>query len=81
MARDLGASSALTGILWAGLVTNVIDVVLGLWSIFAGTVNGLGWVTVIICLLLALGFAYFLFVKPAQATSPASGTIGLRHPE
>jgi len=32
-----------------------------------GVVNSLGWSTVAIYLLLALGFAYFHFAKPSEA--------------
>ena len=66
MARDLGASAALTGLLWGGLVFTVIDVVLDFMATTAGMVNALGWVTLVVHLLLAAGFAYLLFAKPAQ---------------
>ena len=32
-----------------------------------GVVNSLGWSTVAIYLLLAIGFAYFQFTKPSEA--------------
>jgi hypothetical protein len=66
MARDLGASPALTGVLWGGLVLSVIDALLTLWSTSTGLLNALGWVTVIVDVLLAAGFAYLLFVRPAS---------------
>jgi hypothetical protein len=66
MARDLGASPALTGVLWGGLVLSVIDALLTLWGTAAGVFDALGWVTVIIDVLLAAGFAYLLFVRPAR---------------
>lgn len=66
MARDLSASPALTGVLWGGLVLSVIDALLTLWSTGTGILNALGWVTLVIDVLLAAGFAYLLFVRPAR---------------
>jgi uncharacterized membrane protein len=66
MARDLGPSPTLTGILWAGLVADGIPALLNLWASATGLVNGLGWVTMVINILFAAGFGYFLFVAPAQ---------------
>jgi hypothetical protein len=67
MARDLGASPALTGLLWAGLVSNVIELVLAFLATTGGVVGTLGWANVVISILLSAGFAYLLFAKPAQA--------------
>jgi len=66
MARDLDASPTLTGLLWAGLIVGVIELVLNIMATTSGLVNALGWVTVLIDVLLAVGFAYLLLVKPAR---------------
>jgi len=65
-ARDLGASSALTGLLWGGLVADVIELVLNIMAASSGLVNALGWVMAVIDILFIAGFAYLLFVKPAS---------------
>ncbi|MDE3091789.1 MAG: hypothetical protein KGJ80_20645, partial [Chloroflexota bacterium] len=59
-------SQALTAILLANLVGDALGFVLALLGQLAavGGINQLGWSTVVIYLLLALGFAYFQFVKP-----------------
>ncbi len=66
MARDQGASSALTGLLWGGLVANVIELVIVFVATTGSVLNALGWVNVVIHILLGAGFAYLLFVKPAS---------------
>jgi hypothetical protein len=69
MARDLGAGSSLTGLLWSGLVFNVVGLVLAIMATTAGTINATGWVSVVIHIVLGLGFVYFLFLKPSTATA------------
>ena len=56
---------ALRVILLANVVGDAVGFVIALLSQLAGVggVNSLGWSTVAIYLLLALGFAYFRFVK------------------
>jgi len=65
IARDLAGGAALTGLLWAGLTINVIDLVL----VFMGTVgdllNAVGWASAVLHILLGAGFAYLIFARPA----------------
>ncbi len=53
-------------ILLANLVADAIGFVLALLEVLSGGENVVGWSTVIITLLLALGFGYFL-LRPGEA--------------
>ncbi len=66
LARSATDSQALGAIVIANLVGDAVGFVLSLLGQLQGAavVNQLGWSTVVIYLLLALGFAYFQFVKP-----------------
>ena len=68
LARNLKDSQALTAIVLANLVGDTIGFVLALLAQLGGVagVNQLGWSTVAVYLILALGFAYFQFVKPSK---------------
>ncbi len=65
-ARNAGDSAARAAIVLALFVGDAIGFVLALMAQLRGVVNQLGWSTVVIYLLLALGFAYFQFTKPAS---------------
>lgn len=67
MARDLSAGQALTGLLWAGLIVNVLDLILSVIATTGGIMNALGWGQALLHVLLGAGFAYFLFARPAQS--------------
>jgi hypothetical protein len=67
MARKATASDALRAIVLGYFIYNSIGFVVALINQFAGVVNSLGWSTVAIYLLLALGYAYFQFVKPSAS--------------
>ncbi len=69
LARTVTDAHALRAILLANLVGDVLGFVVALLGQLAGVggVNQLGWSTVAIYLLLALGFAYFQFVKPGPS--------------
>ncbi len=62
-AADSGARRAIVLALFVG---DSIGFVLSLMSQLAGTYNALGWSTVVIYLLLAAGFGYFQFMRPAS---------------
>lgn len=66
-ARSAGASDARRAIVLALFVSNAIGFVLALMAQLKGLVNSLGWSTVAIYLVLALGFAYFQFAKPTES--------------
>ena len=62
-ARDSDARQAIVLALFIGHAMGFIVALLGQLS---GAVNTLGWSTVVIYLLLALGFGYFQFLKPSS---------------
>lgn len=66
-ARTVTDSKGLQAVVLANLVGDVLGFVIAFLGQLAGVggVNQLGWSTVVIYLLLALGFAYFQFVKPS----------------
>jgi hypothetical protein len=64
LARKDPGSDSLTAIVLGVIVGDTIGFVVALVGQISGVVNALGWTTVLIYLLLALGFAYFQFIKP-----------------
>jgi hypothetical protein len=66
-ARNAGDSDARQAIVLALFIADGVAFVLALMGQLKGTVNSLGWSTVAIYLLLAIGFAYFYFTKPAKS--------------
>jgi hypothetical protein len=73
-ARNANESTARTAIVLALLIGNGVGFVVALIGQINQVPNALGWSTVVVYLLLALGFAYFQFVKPVpqEAPRPAS---------
>ena len=69
MARNSTDSDARKAILYALFTSDCIGFVVALIGQINNVVNALGWSTVGIYLLLALGFGYFQFVKPASSQS------------
>ena len=64
-ARTASASDvALRAIVLAVAIGDAIGFLVALLAQLSGVVNALGWVTVALYLLLALGFGYFRFAKP-----------------
>jgi hypothetical protein len=66
-ARNAGESDARRAIVFALFVADGVAVVIALMGQLRGFVNSLGWSTVVIYLLLGIGFAYFHFAKPAAS--------------
>ena len=66
-ARGVTDREARQAILLANLASDTVGFVMALIGQLAGVANALGWSTVAIYLLLALGFAYFQFMKPSTA--------------
>ena len=66
-ARNAGDSEARKAIILALFVGEAVGFVVALFGQLSGVVNALGWSTVAVYLLLALGFAYFQFMKPSTA--------------
>ncbi len=65
--RKTADSDARRAIVLALFISDGVAFVLALMAQLKGLVNSLGWSTVAIYLLLALGFAYFHFAKPSDA--------------
>jgi len=66
-ARNAGESEARNAIVLAIFVGDAIGFIVALLGQLSGVVNAFGWSTVVIYLLLALGFGYFTFVKPKNS--------------
>ena len=66
-ARSVTDREAQQAILLANLASDTVGFVMALIGQLAGIANALGWSTVALYLLLALGFAYFQFMKPSTA--------------
>jgi hypothetical protein len=66
-ARTAGESDARRAIVFALFIGDAVAFVLALMAQLKGLVNNLGWSTVAIYLLLAIGFAYFHFTNPSEA--------------
>jgi hypothetical protein len=66
-ARSARDSDTRRAIVLALFVSDAVAFALALMAQLKGVVNSLGWSTVAIYLLLALGFAYFLFAKPSES--------------
>jgi hypothetical protein len=68
LARNVIDPLARQAIVLAGLVADVIGFIIALEGQMHGVVNALGWSTVVIYALFALGFAYFQFA-PQRSTA------------
>lgn len=66
--RAASSSEALRAVILALFVGDVLGFGLSLQAVFAGAVNALGWSTVFIYGLLALGFGYFAYGKAESPT-------------
>ena len=64
-ARDTDDSDARRAIVRAFFFGDAIGFILSLIAQLGGVVNNLGWLTVVIYLVLAVGFGYFHLKKPA----------------
>jgi len=67
LARNAGDSEARRAILLSLFVGDAVGFVVSLIGQLGGVLNSLGWLNVAIYLVLALGFAYFAFMKPTDA--------------
>jgi len=72
-ARNAENSEARRAIVLALFVGNAVGFVLALIGQLGNVVNSLGWSTVAIYLLLAVGFGYFQFAKTASLETPSFG--------
>ena len=67
LARNAGDSEARKAIILAVFIGEAVGFIVVLLGQLSGEVNALGWSTVAIYLLLALGFGYFQFMKPSTS--------------
>ena len=66
MARNATDSDARRAIVYALFTADCLGFVVALMGQISNVVNALGWTTVVIYFLLALGFGYFQFFKAAN---------------
>ena len=66
-ARNAGESEARNAIVLAMFLSETIGFIVALLGQLSGAVNSLGWSTVLLYLVLALGFGYFQFMKPSTS--------------
>ncbi len=67
LVKNAAESETLRAIVLALFVGNAVGFIVALMGQLAGVVNALGWVSVAIYLVLALGYGYFQFLKPSAA--------------
>jgi hypothetical protein len=65
LARDTSPANARPFII-GGLIGNLVGAYISVMGTLSGAMNSLGWSSVVVYLLLALGFAYFQFMAPAK---------------
>jgi len=66
-ARNAEESEARQAVVLALFIGDVVGFIVALLGQLSGAVDALGWSTVAIYLLLALGFGYFQFMKPSAS--------------
>jgi len=67
LARNVADSEAQRAIILALLISDVIGLIVSVLGTVSGVMSAFGWSAVGIYLLLALGFAYFQFMKPSAS--------------
>lgn len=72
-ARNASDSEARRSIVLALFLGHIVGFIVSLLAQLAGVYNALGWSTVVIYLLLVLGFGYFQFSKPASGQVAGQG--------
>ncbi|OGO35336.1 MAG: hypothetical protein A2W35_22170 [Chloroflexi bacterium RBG_16_57_11] len=66
-ARNVADSKAQKAIIQALLIADVLGLIVAVMGMVSGVLNTLGWLTVVLYLLLVLGYGYFLFMKPGKS--------------
>lgn len=63
-ARNGPGAEAMQALLVAGMIGNVLNILISGQATMSSVIgNGIGWATVVLHILLTLGFGYFAFVK------------------
>jgi hypothetical protein len=65
-ARDFHDQAAVRVVLIASVISDVVNLIVALLATTSGTINALGWTTVLIYLCGALGAGYFLAASKSQ---------------
>ena len=65
LAKDLTRASV-RPIITGSLIGDAVSVVVSLVGVLSGVMNATGWSSVVIYLLMALGFAYYQFMAPTD---------------
>lgn len=65
--RKTDSKDARRAIALALLIQDIVDIAASLLAQFGGGINDLGWSNPVLHGLLALGYAYFLFVRPERS--------------
>ncbi len=65
--RNAADILARRAVIAAGLVANLVGLVIALIGTLSGVVNSFGWSAVVIYVVLALGYAYFQFMAPGPS--------------
>src|SRR6202035_5767941 len=66
LARDFREEAAVRAVLVSTLVGGIVNLVVAIVGTLAGTTNALGWSTVLIYLLAAVGSGYFLMERTSR---------------
>ena len=61
-AQSLGAGDGRSAIINGFIATDALGFILTLMAVLDGVINAIGWVTVVVYLILALGFIYFQYI-------------------
>jgi hypothetical protein len=67
-AKDFREWDAVRGVLIGIVVTDIVGGLLSIWATITGVLNGLGWSSVIVYVLLLLGALYFLWIGSQKTT-------------
>jgi hypothetical protein len=70
LARDFREEAAVRAVLVSTLVGGAVNLVVAIVGTLAGTTNALGWSTVLIYLLAAVGSGYFLMERTSRLSHP-----------
>lgn len=70
LARDAAPSQARRAIVISLFVGNALGFIVATVNVLTGAYTSLAWVSVVLFLLLAIGFGYFLFRQPDVALNP-----------
>jgi len=63
-AKDIQDAAAQTGLGIALLISMALGLIVNIMGIASGIIRTNGWITIIIYVLLALGYAFLIFLKP-----------------